>query len=419
MAVESHTHHPHHRSTEPRSTRPNLPRFRLYVPPPTLGPSSTARGRSAPVSSVVGDREIPEVPKVAVEVPEVVIDLARIEREGWDHIDHPDHSRHSLHARINGRRRRRSRLARVVRPTGTIPRVSYRARGAEALRRLGRATATSTLSRSELRIATTAALLVVLAVASLAVRSYVVPPHRFVATMGPLRNDQRVLDQMAIDVADVLVAGRMVGAAERAEIERSSQRLVAGPDADRAWDQLLVSASGSGPGPEGPIDARTSNVAERYTTQLRHMVTLARNAALVTPVLALAGLGWAVTRSRHRLRLATATSTITVVGAVLVAMVAPLLLRSTALVVAQGSMLPLTQAAGEQLEGPVRRWLLALATGGIMAAMAFRALTLHKHRPVGVGTRHRSSRQHRPGHHRHDHASHRPHGARPQPTGSQ
>ena len=213
------------------------------------------------------------------------------------------------------------------------------------------------------------ALAITAAVAAAATVAYVGPTDRFVTTMRPLRHDQRVTDQMAEDIAATLSAPGAAGGMDPAQAEVNARRFVDSREFDSAWEQFLVDArDGEVTGSYAPV-GKAPAISERYADQLSGLVGVAERAKAVTLAVSLLSVVALFVRSRRRMHLTVALSALTALTAVVLAIAAPVAFATAAHLVASGSMLPLTQAAGEEMVGPARRWLLALSTGAILVGL--------------------------------------------------
>ena len=336
--------------------RPTLPRFRRYEPPvsrstqaPDLGPAScgsahlAGRPETAPAprdrSIIEPETREPEVIVTPVRDDEVAagevrdhafIDLARIEREGFDRVVAP------LPVRVpqaSGHRfgqvepvSARLPLGPTLQPTGPILRsggstllwrsllparlrVQVRIRPprwrkwkAKVRRRLRRPTTTQPLDRTALVVAVLSALATVASVAALVADTHVGPTRAFVATMAPLYRDPAVADRLSADLAHAVDPQGAMKPAQQADLRRTTHTLVMTPEFGALWEQSLRDARASTL-TSTSLGGRDVVVLQAgYGAELRRLVGLVGSAATWLTVAAVGLVLAFLIRSSNRLR---------------------------------------------------------------------------------------------------------------------
>lgn len=424
---------PRHPSVTPDAragtmVRPTLPRFRRYEPPvggstragdlrpascgsAHLGvrpePAPAARDRSV-VELEIGEREgsAPEVVAPSVRDDEAeacqarhdaFIDLARIEREGFDRVVAPlpvrvprtsGHRFGSVHPVSAG-----AALGPTLQPTepilrsgGSTPvwrsplsarlRVPIRVRPprwrkwkAKVRRRLRRPTTTHPLDRTAVVLAVLSGLAAVASVAGLVADTHVGPTRSFVATMAPLYRDPAVADRLSADLADAVDPEGAMEPAQQADLRRATHTLVMTPEFGTLWEQSLRDARASTLTSTSLGGHDVVVLQEAYGAELRRLVGLVDGAATWSTVAAVGLVLAFLIRSPNRLRACSLLGATTAGAGVVAWFLVPGATRVLAGLVSGDALTPLTAAAGARLVGPVRTGLVVLVVVSVVVAL--------------------------------------------------
>lgn len=403
--------------------RPTLPRFRRYEPPvsrstqaPDLGPAScgsahlAGRPETAPAprdrSIIEPETREPEVIVTPVRDDEVAagevrdhafIDLARIEREGFDRVVAP------LPVRVpqaSGHRfgqvepvSARLPLGPTLQPTGPILRsggstllwrsllparlrVQVRIRPprwrkwkAKVRRRLRRPTTTQPLDRTALVVAVLSALATVASVAALVADTHVGPTRAFVATMAPLYRDPAVADRLSADLAHAVDPQGAMKPAQQADLRRTTHTLVMTPEFGALWEQSLRDARASTL-TSTSLGGRDVVVLQAgYGAELRRLVGLVGSAATWLTVAAVGLVLAFLIRSSNRLRACSLLGATTAGAGAVAWLLVPAGTRVLAGLASGDTLTPLTAAAGARLVDPVRTGLVVLVVVSVLVAL--------------------------------------------------